>query len=307
MPAALYSKVRPISLQSLYLSGESLANYGSKLTIAQRDLLRRHSVLHETTYIRKVVSCDACRSNKTKCSGGTRCGLCKRRNIECVYRGNSRPSKLAPGTAATASVNGEIDQDQNNGPLDSGDDGDDDGNDTAATSKMSRPETSLNPDLLQRNVKFLQNLTVVPSQSGTSNFPLSSHSMGGLYELLLADKPSFEEALQDCEESKARVREYIDTYIKSFHLRWPVLHAPTLDNEIGTMPLSLAAAACLIGAWFQNSADWTERFYSLRMHEVLLERLLHSLVRHFYSLEVSVLTSLIDRARIDVRRESMAN
>ncbi|RAO69768.1 uncharacterized protein BHQ10_005780 [Talaromyces amestolkiae] len=143
---------------------------------------------------------------------------------------------------------------------------------------MSRPETSLNPDLLQRNVKFLQNLTVVPSQSGTSNFPLSSHSMGGLYELLLADKPSFEEALQDCEESKARVREYIDTYIKSFHLRWPVLHAPTLDNEIGTMPLSLAAAACLIGAWFQNSADWTERFYSLRMHEVLLERLLHSLI-----------------------------
>lgn len=294
-------------LQSSNLSEESLANYRSKLTIAQRDLLRRHSVLHEATYIRKSVSCDACRSNKTKCSGGTRCDLCKRRNIECIYRVTSRSSKLAPRAAATASVNEQIDQDHNNGPLDDSDDGDSGGNNEEAISTISRPETSLNRDLIQRNVKFLQNLTIVPSQLGTTNFPLSTYGMGGIYELLIADKPSFEVALEDCEESKARVSEYIDTYIKSFHLRWPVLHAPTLDNEIGTMPLPLAAAACLIGAWFQNSADWRERFYSLRVHEVLLERLLHSLVRHFHSFEVSVLTSLIDCARIDVRKESMAS
>jgi hypothetical protein len=107
--------------------------------------------------------------------------------------------------------------------------------------------------------------------------------MGAIFELLIADKASFEAASQDCEQSKAQVSRYIDTYIKYFHLRWPVLHAPTLDNEIGTMSLPLAAAACLIGAWFQNSVDWTERFYALRVHEVLLERLLHSLVRCSHS------------------------
>ncbi|KUL90926.1 hypothetical protein ZTR_00743 [Talaromyces verruculosus] len=102
--------------------------------------------------------------------------------------------------------------------------------------------------------------------------------MGGIYELLIADKRSFDAALQKCEESKAQVSNYIDTYIKTFHLLWPVLHAPTLNIEIGTFSLPLAAAACLIGAWFQNSADWTERFYALRVHEVLLERLLRSLI-----------------------------
>lgn len=197
---------------------------------------------------------------------------------------------MATGIAATASVSGEIDQDQDHGPVNDEDDDDSDGSGDKATFTSSRPEISLSQDLLQKNVKFLQNLTIVPSQSGTTNFPLSSHGMGGLYELLVAEKPSFEAALQDCEESKARVSKYIDTYIKTFHLRWPVLHAPTLDNEIGTMPLPLAAAACLLGAWFQNSADWTERFYALRMHEVLLERLLHSLVRCLYFSWNSILT-----------------
>lgn len=106
-----------------------------------------------------------------------------------------------------------------------------------------------------------------------------------MYELLVAEKASIEAAIQECNESKVRVSKYIDTYIKDFHLQWPVLHAPTLDNELGTMSLPLAAAACLIGAWFQNSADWTERFYALRVHDVLLERLLHSLVGYFHSPE----------------------
>lgn len=48
-----------------------------------------------------------------------------------------------------------------------------------------------------------------------------------------------------------------------------LLHAPMLDNEIGTMSLPLAAAACLIGAWFRDSTEWTERLYALRVHGVL--------------------------------------
>lgn len=182
-----------------------------------------------------------------------------------MYRESPRLLKLA----SEARVGGETNQGHDDG----------DGKEEEEPPTNSRPEPSLNQELLQRNVKFLQNLTIVPSQQSTTNFPLSNQRMGGIYELLIADKPSFDAALQKCEESKAQVSEYIDTYIKTFHLRWPILHAPTLNIEIGTFSLPLAAAACLIGAWFQNSADWTERFYALKVHEVLLERLLHSLVR----------------------------
>lgn len=188
---------------------------------------------------------------------------------------------LEAAPAATASGSEEIDreQDHDDGDGDGDGDGDDDDDDETTPPSSSRPENGLNQELLQKNVKFLQNLTIVPSQPSTTNFPLSSQGMGGIYELLVANKPSFEAALQECEELKVQVSKYIDTYIQAFHLRWPVLHAPTLDNEIGTMSLPLAAAACLIGAWFQNSPDWTERFYALRVHEVLLERSLHRLVR----------------------------
>lgn len=200
-----------------------------------------------------------------------------RRDIECVYRGSSRLPKLGleATVTANASVSEEIDREKDHDDCEG-----DDGEVTPPTiSSRENPLIPLNEELLQRNVKFLQNLTIVPSQQNTTNFPLSSQRMGGIYELLISDKSSFDAALQNCEESKAQVSKYVDTYVKSFHLQWPVLHAPTLDNEIGTMPLPLAAAACLIGAWFQNSADWTERFYALRVHEVLLERLLHGLVR----------------------------
>ncbi|KAE8555882.1 hypothetical protein EYB25_000580 [Talaromyces marneffei] len=247
---------------------------------SRRDLLRRHSDLHEASYQRNAVSCDACRVNKTKCSGGNPCSLCNRRGIECIYRPLLRQPKRAPQAAAIASVGENVDHHDQYHGVNAGqgtsDDDDDDDDDETTLPKRSKPENSL--ELLQRNVKFLQNLNIVPSQPTTTSSSLSSPGMGGIYELLVAGKVLLESAVRECSESKARVSRYIDTYIKNFHLRWPILHAPTLHNEIGTMPLPLAAAACLIGAWFQNSADWTERFYALRVHELLLERSLHSLI-----------------------------
>ena len=48
--------------------------------------------MHETTHTRVLESCDACRTHKTKCSGGTQCLQCVRRGISCTFRDRLRRS-----------------------------------------------------------------------------------------------------------------------------------------------------------------------------------------------------------------------
>ena len=88
-----------------------------------------------------------------------------------------------------------------------------------------------------------------------------------------------EGSIRESDELQEWVTIYLEIYLKSFHLRWPILHAPTLGMELRAMFLPLTASICVIGAWFQGSAKWTDRFYVLRVHEILLQRLLHRLVR----------------------------
>lgn len=144
----------------------------------------------------------------------------------------------------------------------------------------SRTEGELRPP----DVEFLQNLTIVPSESGeTSGFQPLSRGMEAIYELLVAEKSSLEGPIHKSDDLQEWVTKYLETYSNNFHLRWPILHAPTLEMEIKFVSLPLAASVCVIGAWCQNNATWTERFYALRVHEILLQRLLLSLVRTIYS------------------------
>jgi Fungal specific transcription factor domain len=136
-------------------------------------------------------------------------------------------------------------------------------------------------ELLPPNVEFLQNVTIVPVPSKpsttTSEFRPLSHGMEAIYELVVTEKTSLEGAIES-DELKESVTKYLEIYFKNFHVRWPILHAPTFDMDIDTIPLSLSASVCVIGAWLQHNANWTERFYTLRVHDILLQRLLRSLV-----------------------------
>jgi hypothetical protein len=241
---------------------------------ATRELLRRHTILHEPSHRRSVVSCDACRANKTKCSGGTPCLLCARRGINCTFQsGPNGASTTQRPTAANVSPSEKAGNDDHDEP---------------ALPASSRPKNLLaengrraKGDILPKSVKFFQNLTIVPSTPvPTSEFHPLSPGIQAMYDLLVAESPSLEGAAQGSYGLEEGVTKYLKTYFKNFHLRWPILHAPTFDIIIASLPL--AASVCVIGA-FQSSAIWTERFYALKVHEILLDRLLHNLVRILYS------------------------
>jgi hypothetical protein len=244
---------------------------------APRDVLRRHSLIHEASRTRTVVSCDACRANKTKCSGGTQCLLCARRGINCTFRSDLHRSKRASTVDGSTAVNTSVREDDNN----------DDDESMLLTS--SRPENFLAENSLRRegellpNHELFLNLTIVPSKPGpTSEFQSLSPGIEAIYELLVTEKSSLEGAVQESDELQEWISTCLETYFKNFHLRWPILHAPTFD--VITVSLPLTASVCVIGEWLQNSAEWTERVGALRMHEILLERLLHNLVGALLSL-----------------------
>ncbi|KAK9490960.1 hypothetical protein V1508DRAFT_423353, partial [Lipomyces doorenjongii] len=89
--------------------------------------------------------------------------------------------------------------------------------------------------------------------------------MEAIYELLVAEKSSLEGAVPESGELQEWVAKCLETYFKNFHLRWPIVNAPTFD--VITVSLPVAASVCVIGAWLQNSAEWTERFFARRVHE----------------------------------------
>jgi hypothetical protein len=248
---------------------------------APRDVLRRHSLLHDASHTRTVVSCDACHANKTKCSGGTQCLLCERRGINCTFRGGLHRSKRAPTGDGSTAVNASIREDINND------------DDESMLPTNSRPENFLAENSLRRgrelllpNHELFLNLTIVPSKPGpTSEFQSLSPGIDAIYELLVADKSSLEGAVQESDELQKWVAKCLKTYFNNFHLRWPILHAPTFD--VLTVSLPLTASVCVIGSWLQNTAECTERFGALRMHEILLQRLLHNLVGALLSLGIA--------------------
>ena len=236
-----------------------------------RDLLRRHSVVHEASHTRVVISCDVCRANKTKCSGGIPCSLCSRRGINCTFRSNIRRSKRASTGDGSTAVNASLS-----------------GNGEPVLPPSSRPENIMadNPlriegERLLPNEQFFLNLPIVPSKPvpASESQPLSP-GMEAIYELVVAEKSSLEGAIEKSDELQEWVTKSLESYFKTFHHRWPIVHAPTFD--IGTVPLSLAASVCVIGVWLQNSGKWAERFYALRVHESLLGRLIRDMVRILY-------------------------
>lgn len=237
-----------------------------------RDLLRRHSNLHEANHTRVVVSCDACRANKTKCSGGTQCSLCARRGITCTFRNGRQRSKIASTSDVSRALDVSVGDDDNVLGLLLPSTGLIPGSSLAKSALHHEGETLPSAD-------FIQSLTIVPSKPGTmSELRLSSQGMEAIYDLLIAESSSLENAIPEADELHGQVANYLETFFECIHLRWPILNAPTFHMDVRTVPLNLAASVCVIGAWFRSSARQTDKFYALKVHEVLLRRLLHQVV-----------------------------
>ncbi|KAF2724018.1 hypothetical protein K431DRAFT_263120 [Polychaeton citri CBS 116435] len=234
---------------------------------SRRESLRRHSVLHDPGHTRVIVSCDACRSKKTKCSGGIQCSLCTRRGINCLRSGHpkSRPASIGDRpTNFHATPRQNEDQNEYVSRL-------------LASPRLgsSMAGNSLRTEGRPSSHEWL--LSVVPSKpvSPTESQPKAT-GMEAIYELLVAGKSSLEGFIRISDELHEWLTKCLEMYFKSFHLRWPILNSPSFDAT--TASLSLTAAVCVIGVWSQNDRRPHERCWALRVHEILLQHLLHKLI-----------------------------
>lgn len=244
----------------------------SPLIVIPRDVLRRHSLLHQANHTRVVVSCDACRANKTKCSGGAQCSLCARRGIACTFQNNLRRSKRAATNDAPPAGNSCVGENENNHSVES------------LVPASPRAEALLSGESLcteeEHNLPdhalFLK-LKIVPSlpvASGELRSP--APGMEAIYEFLVSEKSSLKGIIQESDEFQDWVAKCLEAYLNNFHLRWPLLNAPSFD--LVSAPLHLAASVFVIGTWLRNDTEWTERFCALQVHDLLLQYLLHVLV-----------------------------
>ncbi|CAM1508856.1 Fc.00g025950.m01.CDS01 [Cosmosporella sp. VM-42] len=225
---------------------------------SRKDLLRRHVLLHEVRNPRAAVSCDACRTNKTKCSGGPSCSLCTRRGILC-----SLNQDVSKPVHTSSDQDGEAVSDSQEA--------------STLGSSLTEAVRGAEKGARSANLDFFSNLTIVPTQRRPrADFQPIGAGMEGIYEMLVAGHSSLNEVLQESHELKAWVAKSGAAYLQYFHIRWPVLHAPTL--EIEQDPLLLTATVCMIGAWLQGPEISVDRFYALRVHEFLLQRFLQDIV-----------------------------
>ena len=127
------------------------------------------------------------------------------------------------------------------------------------------------------NHELFLNLTIVPSRPApTSELQLLKPGIEAICELLVAETSSLEGAIHDSDELHEWLAKCLEAYLNNFHLRWPLFNAPAFD--LLTAPLHLAASVCVIGVWLRNNTEWSERVCALRVHEILIQRLLHDLV-----------------------------
>ncbi|OJJ42562.1 hypothetical protein ASPZODRAFT_20332 [Penicilliopsis zonata CBS 506.65] len=126
--------------------------------------------------------------------------------------------------------------------------------------------------------EWLLNLSIIPSkQIYPGDLEALSPGMEAIHQVLVAEKPSsLEEAIQESDEWREWRTRCMETYFQCFHLRWPILNAPSFD--LTTASLSLTASVCVIGTQLQKDSRSTERLWADQVHDLLLEQLLRALI-----------------------------
>lgn len=149
---------------------------------------------------------------------------------------------------------------------------------------------------------WLSDVIIAPSKPAPTGEiqPLNS-GMEAIHEVLLAESSSLEWATQGSDELQQWLTGCVETYFDGFHLRWPILNAPSFDAT--TSSLYLAAAVCVIGVWLRKCQEQEEKRSALRVHEALLQLLLHKLV----GIQISVEIGLLTFRRLSLSRCSMDN
>lgn len=224
---------------------------------------------------RKEPACDACHASKIKCDGGSRCSLCRKRDIECTYQranlarrvieanpdvvfdlsGGNFSANRAPSTTS-----------QHSAPVAS-----------APRSVRANSQTSSSPvsDASSPPI-FTAPTHVTPLEASwnertKAGTRVIAHAMGvlrdgGDSDALSNPSPNMKDWLDDCFRS----------YFGQFHETWPILHAPACeDDPIEYVPL--AASIAIIGAWRQVTDPGAMQMI-FAIHQILMQYLFAQLV-----------------------------
>jgi len=83
---------------------------------------------------------------------------------------------------------------------------------------------------------------------------------------------------QESLDKKSWVITCLQSYTRTFHERWPIVHLPVFDPS--TEPLVVVASVLMIGAWYENDEEL--RNLVTELHLMLVDHLLRELVRLQY-------------------------
>lgn len=223
------------------------------------DLLRRHATLHDNSTAsrepRRERACDTCHANKTRCSGGAQCVLCAKRGVQCTYnRGN--------GEGRDASVEDLPIRSQQQGQtcFNAGSDSDS-GSTMLTTSNF--PSTLIAEPVMQ----------IDENQVADAHLEFNrATALEMLYNVLaaeLATSPPEQHVIP-----RTWLSHCVASYIRGFHTRWPILHAPAINESTDSVQL-IATIVC-IESWLHGDAKLKGQV--LRIHDHLIKQFYKEMV-----------------------------
>ncbi|KAJ6437770.1 transcription factor Zn, C2H2 / Cys6 [Purpureocillium lavendulum] len=229
-------------------------------SFSRSDLLRRHAAIHGTAAAvpdsRRGRACDTCHANKTRCDGGKQCTLCIKRGVRCTYgrRETNSPSsqpRAGSGSRSPADRDGRT----------SG---------SAPTSAPVSPPSTESDAVAPSNAAFGLAAPEILN-NGVHHQGFTTRS--ALQAILSAAAAHCSVTVPAVPPSPLTVPESwltscTESYMSTFHNRWPIIHAPSFDQA--TDSVLLVASIVMINSWLHYDRSFKEM--TMRIHDLLVEQ-----------------------------------
>ncbi|PHH82272.1 hypothetical protein CDD82_6521 [Ophiocordyceps australis] len=198
------------------------------------DLLRRHAAIHGGAAAvpdsRRGRACDTCHANKTKCDGGPQCSLCAKRGVTCTY-------------------------------------GRRDGNAVPRKPSLDRHPKPVSPPLVDFTLSPATVTPVPASQLATPSFCPKMAIQSVLRAVATRVGHPLATPAPPSAVPKSWLTASVESFFTTFHERWPILHAPSLDET--TDSVAIVASIIMINSWLHHHRSSSELL--MEIHHLLVE------------------------------------
>lgn len=222
-------------------------------SFSRNDILRKHITVHDVANIsvpKSRMACDGCHRSKSKCDGdGVRCSSCDKKGATCTF------DRVAASTSKGSDKN--LDEKRH---LSS-----DAGVEGLVTSMPAQPSV-VDSALFSAPMQ----IDALQRESPGGDRQMEYSSLQYILDCLvaaIAGKPGKLLPSAAPERVQSWQKKYISTYFATFHERWPVVHAPTLDDDCDD-PI-LVGTVVMISAWNQDDENLKEM--AMPVHERLMD------------------------------------